>query len=323
MREERTVEMLNTSEDFAKLFKKAKEIQSKCSDHLVRANDVRMGKNLKLNFENHSIPMSDLAAGHLCGKLKVPSRYFNRLVDEGFNDLAAENINCWLEDNPKELFLREYEGRIRGVLSGSYSVYDAPEILNTVAEVFEPSNFKLKGSFINEERLHLRLIENEMMNVEGEDLFAGISLDSSDVGRSGLQVRFFVWKQVCTNGMVIAQSAANLFRQKHIGITHDDFAAGLTEGLETFYSLKDKIADQITATSKIPVKEDIEELLEDIKKATNLPDESATEVIEFMVQKYDRTQWGLINGITEVAQKYPLERRIELETIAGNMLHTA
>lgn len=323
MREERTVEMMNTSEDFGKLLKRAEEIQAKCSDHLVKANEVSMGVDLNLNFGEESIPMSDLAAGHLCGKLKVPSRYFNRLVDEGYNELAAKNINCWLENDSRELFLREYDGRIRGVLSGSYSVYDAPEILKTVAEVFEPNSFKLKGSFINEERLHLRLIENEMMNIDGEDLFAGISLDSSDVGRSGLQVRFFVWKQVCTNGLVIAQSTANLFKQKHIGITHEDFAAGLSEGLHTFYELKDKITEQIIATSKVPVKEDIEELLEDIKKATSLPDESATEVIEFMVKKYDRTQWGLINGITEVAQKYPLERRIELETIAGNMLKTA
>lgn len=323
MREEREIEMLNTSEDFSELLKRAEEIQVKCNDHLIRANEIRMSKNLRLNFKDQSIPMSDLADGHLCGKLKVPSRYFNRLVDTENFDLAAENINRWLEDDPRQLFLREYNGRIRGVLSGSYSVYDAPDILKTVAEVFEPSEFKLKGSYINEERLHLRLIENEMMNIEGEDLFAGISLDSSDVGRSGLRVRFFVWKQVCTNGMVIAESAANLFKQKHIGITHEDFADSLIEGLRTFYELKDKITDQIIATSKIPVKEDIEELLEDIKAATNLPDESATEVIEYMVAKYDRTQWGLINGITEVAQKYPLERRIELETIAGDMLKTA
>ena len=77
-------------------------------------------------------------------------------------------------------------------------------------------------------------IENEMLNIDGEDLFAGITLDSSDVGRSGLSVRFFIWKQVCTNGLVISKSAANLFRQKHIGITHEDFATGLKEGLETF-----------------------------------------------------------------------------------------
>ena len=319
MREERAVEFLNTSQSFSKLMKDAEEIQSKCSDHKVRGNDLRM-EDLKLKFGKKSVPISDLAVGHLCGKLKVPSRYFNQLVDNGFNDLAADNINIWLEDNPKEFLLREYDGRIRGVLSGSYSVYDAPEILKTVAEVFDPDKFVLKGSYINEERLHLRFIQDEMMNIPEEDLYAGISLDSSDVGRSGLQVRFFVWKKVCTNGMMIAQSAAQLFRQKHIGINHEDFASGLTEGLERFYDLKDVVTDQIINTSKIPVKEDLEELLEDIKKATNLPDDSAEEVIEFMVKKYDRTQWGMINGITEVAQKYPLERRIELETIAGDLL---
>ena len=319
MRED--IEMLSTSEDFAKLLQRAEEIQSKCKDHNVKAKDITMGNDLKLHFDDdESLPMSDLAIGHLCGKLKVPSRYFTRLVDNNQNELAADNINCWLGDNQKDLFLREYNGRIRGVLSGSYSVYDAPDILKTVAEVFDPDRFKLKGSFINEERLHLRLIENEMMDVEGEDLFAGISLDSSDVGRSGLQVRFFVWKQVCTNGMMIAKSDARLFRQKHIGITHDEFAEGLNEGLNAFYDLKDKVAEQITATSEIPVKEDMEELLEDIKTKTNLSDESATKVIECMITKYDRNQWGLINGITEVAQEFTLERRIELEEIAGNML---
>lgn len=320
MENEKNIEMLSMNEDFMKLLDKANEIQAKCSDHPVRANDIRMDNDLKLNFEDHKIPMSDLATGHLCGKLQVPSRYFNRLVDAGQNDLAAQNINCWLEDNPKNLFLREYNGRIRGVLSGSYSVYDAPEILKSVSEVFDPNTFKLKGSFINEERLHLRLIENTMLDIEGEDLFAGITLDSSDVGRSGLSVRFFIWKQVCTNGLVIAKSSANLFRQKHIGITHDDFAAGLTEGLQTFYELKDSIAESIKATAKIPANEDIEELLEEIKERTNLSDDAATEVIEYMHTKYDSTLWGMINGITEVAQKYTLERRIELETIAGNML---
>lgn len=320
MENEKNVEMLSMNEDFMKLLDEANKIQAKCSDHPVRANEIRMDNDLKLNFGDHKIPMSDLATGHLCGKLQVPSRYFNRLVEAEQNELAAKNINCWLEDNPKNLFLREYDGRIRGVLSGSYSVYDAPEILKSVAEVFDPNTFKLKGSFINEERLHLRLIENTMMDIEGEDLFAGITLDSSDVGRSGLSVRFFIWKQVCTNGLVIAKSSANLFRQKHIGITHEDFAAGLTEGLQTFYELKDSIAESIRETAKIPVSEDIEELLEEIKRETSLSDESAAEVIEFMNVKYDKNRWGLINGITEVAQKFTLERRIELETIAGNML---
>ena len=44
-------------------------------------------------------------------------------------------------------------------------------------------------------------------------------------------------------------------------------------------------------------------------------------VISLMEEKYNRTQWGLINSITEVAQDFTLERRVELEKIAGRMLH--
>lgn len=313
-------EILNMGIDFENLLNRANEIQAKCHDYPIEAKDIIMDNELKLNFGEHKLPLSNLAAGHLCGKLQVPSRYYTRLVDTDHKDLASENINCWLNDNPKNLFLREYDGKIRGVLSGSYSVYDAPEILKTVDEVFNAETFKVKGAYINEERLHMRLIEKEMLDIEGEDLFAGITLDSSDVGRSGLSVKFFIYKQVCTNGLVISKSSTVLFRQKHIGITHEDFAAGLSDGLKTFYELKDNVVESIKATAKIPVKADLDELLEDIKEKTNLSDESAMEVIDCMNTKYRPTQWGLINGITEVAQKFTLERRIELETIAGSML---
>lgn len=314
------VEMLNTTQSFADLLNKANEIQSMCTDYKVPVDSIRMTNDLTLKFGENELPLSQLATGHLCGKLNVPSRYFTRLVESNNKVLAAENINCWLDGDKRTFFLRGYAGQIRGVLSGSYSAYDAPEILETLAEVFDPETFVLKGSFINSERLHVRLIQKEMLDVEGEDLYAGISLDSSDVGRSGLTVKFFIWKKVCTNGLVIAKSAARLFKQKHIGINHDEFAEGLREGLEKFEELKEKIAESIRETSKIPVNEDLEKLIEEIKDTTNLSDQAAEKVVELMQVKYAPTRWGLINGITEVAQDFALETRLQLEEIAGNML---
>lgn len=315
-------EMLNTTQSFENLMAKANEIQSMCIDYKVPVNSIKMTDDLMLKFEDHELSLSQLAAAHLCGKLNMPSRYFTRLVESNNKILAAENINCWLNDptDKRTFLLRGYAGQVRGVLSGSYSVYDAPEILETLQEVFKPEDFILKGSYISHERLHLRLIENKMLDVEGEDLYAGITLDSSDVGRSGLQVKFFIWKKVCTNGLVIAKSYARLFKQKHIGISHDDFAESLKEGLNTFYTLKDKIAESIRETNAIPVNSDIDELLEEIKEQTNLSDQAAEKVIELMQVKYAPTKWGLINGITEVAQEFTLETRLQLEEIAGNML---
>lgn len=313
-------EMINTSQSFENLLIAANSIQEKCRDFKVSVNDLRMTNDLKLRFGDQEMPLSQLATGHLCGKLNIPSRYFSRLVDSGNNFLAADNVNCWLNGDKRTFFLRGYEDHIRGVLSGSYSVYDAPEILSTVKEVFNPEGFVLKGSFINEERLHLRLIENQMLDIDGEDLYAGITLDSSDVGRSGLNVRFFIWKRICTNGLVIAKSNGRLFRQKHVGITHDDFATGLEEGLGRFYEIKEAIAESIRETSKIPMNKDINDLVEEIKEKTNLSDKAAEKVVELMEVKYAPTRWGLINGITEVAQDFTLETRIQLEEIAGSML---
>lgn len=305
-----------TNMAFDKLMQKANEIQSKCNDDVVNASELRMKDDLTIN----GMELSSLAQGHLCGKLQVPGRYFTRLVEAKQNALAAENINCWLENDKRKFMLRQYDGHIRGVLSGSYSQFDAPEILQAVSDVFGENNFKMKGSFINEERLHLRLAETEMLPIEGEDLFAGITLDSSDVGRSGLYVKFFIWKQVCTNGLVIAQSKANLFRQKHIGITSDDFKSGLIEGLEMFEQIKDEVTDMIINTSKIPLSSDIDEIQKTIKERTKLSDDDVSDVFDMIEIKYGYTKWGMINSITEVAQKFDLERRIELETMAGNML---
>lgn len=310
-------EELNLNDTLGNLINRANDIQNLCVDDVIPVSQLHMTDDLKLN----GMDLSDLATGHLCGKLQVPSRYFNRLVDAGMNQLAAENINTWLNDDDKRKFmLRQYDGHIRGVLSGSYSKYDAPEILQSVKEVFSSKPFALKGSFINEERLHVRLVENELLPIENEDLYAGITLDSSDVGRSGLEVKFFIYKQVCTNGLTISKSSARVFKQKHIGITHEDFKEGLEVGLKSFDEIRSQVIEMIQETHKIPLGQDIEALNKEIKTATNLSDDDIDEVMVLVADKYEPTRWGLINGITEIAQKFTLERRLELEEIAGTML---
>lgn len=309
-------EMLNIKTTLSDLINQANKIQEKCSDEIFAAKDLQMTNDLKIK----GMDLSPLAAGHLCGKLQVPSRYYSRLVEAKQNKLAAENINCWLKDDSRKFMLREYDGHIRGVLSGSYSRYDAPEILTSVQEVFGDDHFKFKGGFINEERLHVRLVEKQILPIDGEDLFAGITLDSSDVGRCGLYANFFIWKQVCTNGLIIAKSSAKMFSQKHIGISHEDFVDSLKAGLENFNAIKDEVAEMIVNNKTIPDKIDLEEIMERVKNVTKLSDDDVEEVMNLSTKNYDLSNFGIVNGITEIAQKFSLERRIELETVATQLL---
>ena len=313
------IEKIEVNESFAKLLEKANEIQNNCNDYVVNAKDIRMDNELNILFDNNKLPMSDFASSGLCGKLKVPTVYFNRCAQHNKN-LAAQNINEWLYDDQRQFLVREYNGHVRGLLSGSYARFDAPDILKALSESMNMNHYKIKGSFINEERLHVRLVETEMLPIEGEDLFAGITLDSSDIGRSGLYVRFFIYKQICTNGLIIPKTSGELFRQKHVGINSDDFKTSLIEGLESYEEIKSNVVEMIRASKEIPTETDIEELTEQIKTQTRLTDDVVDEVIMLMDTTYDHSKWGLINGITEVAQKYTLERRLQLEQIAGEML---
>lgn len=302
--------------DFDMLKAEAQRIQSLTADYTVEAKSLYMDDDLNIIFDNMRMPMSAFASSGLCGKLKVPTVYFNRCAAEN-PQLAATNINSWLTHDSRDLMLRTYDGRIRGCLSASYSKFDAPDLLTALDEALGMDNYKLKGSFINEERLHIRMVEKEMLPINGEDLFAGITIDSSDIGRSGLYVQFFIYKQVCTNGLIVPRSSGRLFRQKHIGISSEEFREDLLDGLTKFDEIKENTVEMIKRNKEIPTGE---EILDEIREKTKLTEDVVEEVIHLVDSSYDRSRWGIINGITEIAQNYSLERRLQLEAIAGEML---
>ena len=319
-----------------KLIEKAHDIESRSNDYMVRhanSNNIRFNERAGITFisEDQNIrdfPISRYALGQLGTKIGVPVRYLEKCIQSGRIDLAQDNVNSWLEDYNKDLFIRAFSGGIRGVLSNKYSVCDSHEILEAVDDAVDLSKYKVKGSFLNEERLHVRLIGKEMLPIDGEDLFAGLFLDSSDVGRNILTVKFGIYKQVCTNGLVIARAGGTLFEQKHIGITAEEFHDGLVKSLQNVDLLTDHAVEWVQRAKnrynhwsvETEHPEDIEEFVAYIRQQTNLSDDSAHKVISLMQTKYEDTRWGLINGITEVAQDFTLERRLELERIAGSML---
>ena len=318
-----------------KLIIKANDIALHSNDYVVKNATT---KNIRFNetagitfipddpFEEYgiqSLSISRYALSQLATKIGVPARYLEKCISSGRIDLAQDNINSWLEDYNKDLFIREHKGSVRGILSNRYSVCDSHEILKVVDDALDLSKYKVKGSFLNEERLHVRLISKEMLPIANEDLFAGIFIDSSDVGRSILTVKFGIYKQVCTNGLVIAKAGGTLFEQRHIGITAEEFHEGLSKSLSNVEMLTENAMDFIKKArndSYIISQENLDSYINSLRNITNLSAESASKVIDLMQTKYSNTKWGLINGITEVAQDFTLERRLELERIAGNLL---
>lgn len=318
------------------LIKRSHTIQEGCSDYnITKANNLnlRLDDSAGITYiedsgEIRRSSISSYALSQLGGKIGVPSKYLEKCVNTGRIELAQQNVNSWLESYNKDLFIREYNGGIRGVLSSKYSVCDTPEILQVLDDSLDLGGFKIKGSFLSEERFHLRLVDPIMLPIEGEDLFAGLTVDSSDVGRNILQCNFLIYKQVCTNGLIISKGNATLFQQKHIGISAEEFKRGLTEALDV--NLPNLIDETVALIERKRNSGEVLKNLFDENELQNLTDtlringhtkEDASKVIEMIqTKKYDNSKWGLINAITEVAQDSTLEKRLELERYAGRIL---
>lgn len=327
--------------DLAGLYRQALEIQNECQDFNVSNvtyKNVRYdGDTCRLLYQpdgdtpSRSMAMTRHSLSQLCNKIGVPIRYIDKCIDSGRLDLAAENINSWIDDFGKNLFIREYRNTIRGVLSDRYSTLDTPHIMDAINDVLDFDEYKIKGYLLSPERFHARIVQREMMNINGEDLFAGVQIDSSDVGRSILVVKFMIWKQVCTNGLCISQGGGVLFQQKHIGIDASEFRDGFRNSLNNIPLLVEHSKELIEEarrdgerySTKNFNEQQLKDFIERIKMKTKLSDEGVAKVLNFMSEKYGFSKWGFVNSLTEVAQDYTLERRIEIEKIAGDVLMAA
>lgn len=327
------------SVDLSELFRQANEIQKDCKDYNVSKvslkNMAYQGDTCRLLYRpdgedvsTRSQAMTQHSMSQLCNKIGIPVRYIDKCIDSGRLDLAADNINSWLDDYNKNLFIREYKDTVRGVLSDRYATLDTPDVMGVLSDVMNLDEYAIKGHFLTPERFHARIVQKEMMNIDGEDLFAGVQIDSSDVGRSTLIVKFMIWKQVCSNGLCISRGGGLLFSQKHIGISAEEFRKGFTESIQNIPILvehsRELIEEARKDSKRYNVKsfdeQQLKDFVERVKMKTKLSDDGVDKVIQFMTDKYGYSQWGLVNSLTEVAQDYTLERRLEIEKVAGELL---
>lgn len=322
------------------LYSQALDIQNQCSDFTVSNVNFKNvhfdGDHCRLNYlpdgsdVSRASAMSAHSLSQFCNKLGVPVRYIDKCIESGRLDLAEDNINSWVEDYGKNLFIREYQNRIRGVLSDKFSVLDTPDILEVLSDVIPTDDYTIKGHFITPERFHARITQNTMLDIDGEDLFAGLQIDSSDVGRSVLTVKFMIWKQVCTNGLCISRGGGMLFSQKHIGIDKADFRESFSQSIKLVPDLITGATEMIESARRNNkfstrgfTEEQMTDFIDRIRFKTKLPEDGVNKVIQFMSEKYGTSTWGFVNSLTEVAQDYTLDRRLEIEKVAGEYLLSA
>ena len=224
----------------------AREMLTRINDDVKNKRDYIIdAKGINVETNNYTYPsitvdhlqdkefiLTDHSMSQLCNKLEIGTQYLKKCLPVS-QELVAHNLNFWVKNSKeKELMLRTYDmepiNEARAICSNRYKRIDNDVVANHSLNKLMDLGLDIK--YVNYDRDTLNItavnpkIEGEVQ--EGDVVQSGVTITNSEIGNGSLIIQPFIYRLVCTNGMV-APRYLNRFYSKHVGkavidVTQDD-----------------------------------------------------------------------------------------------------
>lgn len=268
-------------------------------------------------------PLRANAFANLATRVGAPADFIKKLPAP----LQLATMNYLLaahDENAATLRLRGSE--VAAIVSGRYAPLDPVELVETIREAL------VKHGMLREVRVrgvasglvdNMRLVfPSEQRAIKPGDVSAlGIDITSSSFARSAVHVTPVTWRLVCSNGLKRAERGPGMsFR--HVGDSQR-LRDGVAEAIPSAVVRARGVMDQWAASVRFMV-EDVERQIESLRELT-IPERKAVETQ--LLRETDRPAlpeavplYDLVNAMTASAKAATPARRLEIETLAGDVL---
>lgn len=315
-------------------------------DFIIPTERLEMNPTGELQFFQNGgdlerFPLNGIAHSQLASHLNIPATYYNRLLEQD-RDLLSQNVNKWLHTNPTKRMVRTLDGKARGFLSDKFHLgLENLDIATAALPILLESGARVESAEITEGRLYIKAVypklEGEVS--KGDVVQAGIAISNSEVGLGALTIQPLVYRLVCLNGAIFADSK---FSQRHLGqkivgmenVAHllsnealaaDDKAMSL-KVRDVIRACFDQAVfaqrlDALRVAKGDKLVGDINEVVEVVSKRNAFSDFEKTNILRNLIEGADLSRYGLHNAITRTAQDVDsYDRATVLETVGGNII---
>jgi hypothetical protein len=320
---------MKKGQEIKSMLKKINDDRGNKVDYLVQMKDCKVVENDAYVFPDLEVghltrsphSLNDHSLNNLCNRLEIGTRYISKCLPVSQN-LVAHNLNFWINNSKdKELMLRTYEAEIdgspyqeertvRAIMSNRYKRIDNDVVANSTLDKLMDMNAELKYAHYDRDTLNITAVlpklEGEV--VEGDVVQGGITITNSEIGGGSLIVKPFIYRLVCTNGMV-APEYLNQFYAKHVGKMIIDL-----DNDDQWKTIVDKMGQQLELVSNPEL---FQENVEKLKQATE--DKINSHQVEVLAKKHglsDDERAGVFErlnhyvGETFVTSKYDVANAI-------------
>ena len=269
--------------------------------------------------------------GQACAKLGMPAAYFGRCPTH----LQDTQWNFWKGidrrerkraggDGEERWTIRGKNSTIRGVLSARYEKLDNHQLLEALVPALAGSEYEVKLFDLTPESFHLRMTDPRMsrLALPGDPLVVAIHVANSEIGRRAVTIDACVYRLVCENGLVRKVAGKSLLRQRHIHVATASLIPSIQEAIGQAKLVAAAFIEQMILSTKTLIP-DPERAIQILASSWGLTKQTV-EFIKFGLHGESRpdTVYGLLNAVTNAAQKLSPDGRFELETLASVLIDT-
>jgi len=291
------------------------------------------------NMEPFAI--NEIAHNQIGEKLGIPSRYYDRMRTEQ-PELLAKNVNTWFQQEPSRRMVRTLDGTARAFLSERYRRIDNYEIAHAIFPMItEMKDATIESCEITEKRMYLKVVNPRITTeiTKGDVVQSGLLISNSETGLGSVSVMPLVYRLVCTNGMIAADSGKRKFHSGRTNESDDGYEIYRDETIQADdRAFVMKLQDIVRATADsvqferivtamktgttVKITGDVPGVVELASKNYGLFEKESQGVLDFLIRGGDLSLYGLANAVTRQAQEVKsYDRSTDLEMTAWQMLN--
>lgn len=341
--------MVSTHKTVAELAAELTELDNKKADYVPYTSQIEMsedGKRIGLEGVG-SFDVNSHFEGQLADRLTIPRKYYDYMAE--VPGLKSVTVNKIMAHRNERRMVRTLDGTARAFLSDRYKPIDhlfvVEPFLTALADYRKKSGgeFNIRATSLTPSRMYIQLsfpnITGEIVSVGRgrEKVNAGISLTNSEIGLGAFDVRSFLWWQWCSNGAVAESYIRKYHTGRKIGDDEEDYSiySDKTISLEmkAFQSrLMDIFTHALTddafqtVIQKIQrttgdVVEKPQTLIKNVTKKYVLKEEFGEFILNNMATEGNMNRYGLLNGITRLAQEVDnADLSFDLERLGNDII---
>jgi hypothetical protein len=298
-------------------------------------------------------PVNELAHEQIGGHVDIPKRYYDRMRTEA-HQLLVSNIDTWFKKHPAVRMIRTLDTKTRAFLSNSYRPLDNYDFVNSILPVLGKKKLEIMSCDVTEKRLYLKAVDTTEFKVpvgykmgDGShkvfDIVApAIIISNSEVGCGRFVVETGVYTRACTNMALFAGSG---MKRTHIGARHklleevEDLDSIMSERTRSktnealWLQVHDLIAsafvkatvekrvEMLEAAGSNKITGNIQKVIEVTAERFGLSDTEQNDVLRFLIEGGQLSQYGLHSAITRAAQESEsYDRSTEMEYLGGKVV---